>query len=186
MRPADEILAPVHASQVQQLAALLGRADESNRRWEMKVWVQPKRGEMSPIASLLALLMAILLWVSPDAVLAQQTEIVAAGQREFHGHCAVCHGLGGKGESVMTTHNLLTVKPADLTQLRKKNKGQFPFWWVYRIVEGREEIKGHGTRDMPIWGEVFTAEEGSTLADETRAIGRILALIHYLESIQEK
>jgi mono/diheme cytochrome c family protein len=128
--------------------------------------------------------MAIVLWVSPDAVVAQQEEIVAAGKREFHGHCAVCHGLGGKGESVMTTFNLLTVSPTDLTQLRKRNQGQFPFWQVYRIIDGREEVKGHGTRDMPIWGERFTEEEGSTLADETRAIGRILAIIHYMESIQ--
>ena len=30
---------------------------------------------------------------------------------------AVCHGLGGKGESVMTSLNLLTVRPIDLTQL---------------------------------------------------------------------
>jgi hypothetical protein len=57
---------------------------------------------------------------------------------------------------------------------------------VYRIVDGREDVQGHGTRDMPIWGERFTVEEGSTLADETHAIGRILTIVHYLESIQEK
>jgi len=147
---------------------------------------QPRLGEMRPLASLLALLMVIVLWVSPNAVVAQQEAIVAAGKREFHGHCAVCHGLGGKGESVMTTFNLLTVKPTDLTQLSKRNKGQFPFWQVYRIIDGREEVKGHGTRDMPIWGEVFTEQEGGKLADETRAIGRILVISHYLESIQEK
>jgi mono/diheme cytochrome c family protein len=130
--------------------------------------------------------MAIFLWVSPDVVVAQQADIIAAGKREFHGHCAVCHGLGGKGESVMTTLNLLTVRPMDLTQLRKRNKGRFPFWRVYRIVDGREEVTGHGTRDMPIWGERFIEEEGRTLADETRAIGRILVIIHYIESIQEK
>jgi mono/diheme cytochrome c family protein len=152
----------------------------------MKAWVQPKLGEMRPLASLLALLMAIVLWLTPATAGAQQAEIVAAGKREFHGHCAVCHGLGGKGKSVMTTLNLLTVKPADLTQLRKKNKGRFPFWQVYRIIEGREEVKGHGTPDMPIWGERFAEEEGGTLADETRAIGRILTIVHYLESIQEK
>jgi mono/diheme cytochrome c family protein len=118
-------------------------------------------------------------------MMAQQEDIVAAGKREFHGHCAVCHGLGGKGESVMTTLNLLTVKPADLTQLRKKNTGQFPFWRVYRIIDGREDVKGHGTRAMPIWGKVFLQQEGDTLADETRAMGRILALVYYLQSIQE-
>jgi mono/diheme cytochrome c family protein len=152
----------------------------------VKARSQPTIGEIRSVVSLLTLIMAILLWITPDTAVAQQEEIVAAGKREFRGHCAVCHGLGGKGESVMTTLNLLTVKPTDLTQLSNRNKGQFPFWQVYRIIDGREEVKGHGTRDMPIWGEVFTEEAGGRLADETRAIGRILAIVHYIESVQEK
>jgi len=86
----------------------------------------------------------------------------------------------------MTTLNLLTVRPTDLTQLSKKHQGQFPFWKVYRIIDGREEVKGHGTRDMPIWGEVFIQQEGGKRVDESRAIGRILALVYYMQSIQEK
>ncbi len=153
----------------------------------MTAWMQTKTGEPRSAASLLPLLMVIVLWATPPGVaLAQQAEIAAAGHREFRHACAVCHGLGGKGESVMTTLNLLTVRPTDLTQLSKKHNGQFPFWQVYRIIDGREEVKGHGTRDMPIWGEVFRQPEGDKRVDETRAIGRILALVHYLQSIQEK
>jgi mono/diheme cytochrome c family protein len=152
----------------------------------MQARIQPKIGEMRFIVFILTLMMVLLHWGTPAPTGAQQQEIVAAGQREFRGHCAVCHGLGGKGESVMTTLNLLTVKPTDLTQLSKRNKGQFPFWQVYRIIDGRQEVKGHGTRDMPIWGDVFTEQEGGKPADETRALGRILVIIHYLESIQEK
>ena len=138
-------------------------------------------------ASLLPLLLMILLWATPPGTaLAQQEEVTAAGQREFRHACAVCHGLGGKGESVMTTLNLPTVRPTDLTQLSKKYQGQFPFWQVYRIIDGREEVKGHGTRDMPIWGEVFRQPEGGQRVDETHAIGRILALVYYIQSIQEK
>ena len=86
----------------------------------------------------------------------------------------------------MTTLNLLTVRPTDLTQLSRKYQGGFPFWQVYRVIDGREEVKGHGTRDMPIWGEVFRQPEGSKPVDETHVIGRILALVYYLQSIQEK
>ena len=137
--------------------------------------------------SLLLLLMTLVLWVTlPGAALAQQEAIAAAGQREFRHACVVCHGLGGKGDSVMTTLNLLTVPPPALTQLSKKHNGQFPFWQVYRIVDGREEVRGHGTRDMPIWGEVFRQPEGGTRVDETCAIGRILALVYYIQSIQEQ
>jgi hypothetical protein len=39
---------------------------------------------------------------------------------------------------------------------------------------------------MPIWGEVFSQQEGGKLVDESRAIGRILALVYYIQSIQEK
>jgi hypothetical protein len=131
--------------------------------------------------------MTIVLWATPPGTaLAQQEAIAAVGQQEFRHACAVCHGLDGKGESVMTTLNLLTVRPTDLTQLSKKHQGQFPFWQVYRIIDGREEVKGHGTRDMPIWGEVFRQPEGGKRVDETCAIGRILALVYYLQSIQEQ
>ena len=112
--------------------------------------------------------------------------MIAAGKREFRQHCALCHGLGGTGDSVMVNLNLLTVNPPDLTQLRKRNEGVFPFWHVYRIIDGREPVKGHGTSDMPIWGDTFREEEGTGLAAETRAVGRILAIVYYLQSIQEQ
>jgi hypothetical protein len=153
----------------------------------MTAWMQTKTNEMLHSAALLPLLMTLFLWATPPGTtLAQQEEIAAVGQREFRHACAVCHGLGGKGESVMTALNLLTVRPTDLTQLSKKHQGQFPFWQVYRIIDGREEVKGHGSRDMPIWGEVFRQPEGGKPVDETHAIGRILALVYYLQSIQEK
>ena len=153
----------------------------------MTVRTQTKTHETHHRALLLALLMPIVLWAtSPGTALAQQEAIAAVGQQEFRHACAVCHGLGGKGESVMTTLNLLTVRPPDLTQLSKKHQGQFPFWQVYRIIDGREEVKGHGTRDMPLWGEVFRPPEGGKRADETGAIGRILVLVYYLQAIQEQ
>src|ERR671925_538609 len=133
----------------------------------MTARIQTKTRAMPHSASLLPLLMALWLWaMPPGTALAQQEEIAAVGHREFRHACAVCHGLGGKGESVMTTLNLLTVRPTDLTQLSKKHQGQFPFWQVYRIIDGREEVKGHGTRDMPIWGAVFRQPEGGRPVDD--------------------
>jgi hypothetical protein len=153
----------------------------------MTAWMQTKTSKMQHSTFLLPLVVIVVLWAVPGGMaLAQQEAVTAVGQREFRHACAVCHGLGGKGESIMTTLNLLTVRPADLTQLSKKYQGQFPFWQVYRIIDGREEVKGHGTRDMPIWGEVFRQPEGGQRVDETCAIGRILALVYYIQSIQEK
>lgn len=125
-----------------------------------------------------------IVWVTPS--LAQEAEVVAAGKHEFRQSCAICHGLNGKGDSVMVNLNLLADKPPDLTHLSKKQGGAFPFWQVYRIINGREPIKGHGAPDMPIWGDTFLMQEGKDLAAETRATGRILNVVHYLQSIQEK
>ena len=83
------------------------------------------------------------------------------GQQEFRHACAVCHGLGGKGDSVMTTLNLLTVRPTDLTQLSKKHQGQFPFWQVYRIIDGREEVKGHGPATCRFGVRCFASQKGA-------------------------
>jgi hypothetical protein len=82
--------------------------------------------------------------------------------------------------------DLLKKPPANLTVLSKKNNGQFPFWRVYRTIDGREEIMAHGTRAMPIWGSHFLMQEGGAPLDEHTVLGRILALVYYVESIQEK
>jgi mono/diheme cytochrome c family protein len=117
---------------------------------------------------------------------AQEAEVVASGKPEFRHHCALCHGLDGKGDSVMVNLNLLADKPPDLTQLKKQKAGEFPFWQVYRIVDGREPVKGHGTLGMPVWGDLFVMHEGRGLAAELKATGRILNIVHYLQSLQEK
>ena len=84
-----------------------------------------------------------------------------------------------------TLKNVTLTHPS-FRRVNKKHKGEFLFWQVYRIIDGREEVQGYGTRDMPIWGDVFIQQEGGKPVDETRAIGRILAIVHYLQSIQEK
>jgi hypothetical protein len=86
----------------------------------------------------------------------QETEVIAGGELEYQNHCAICHGVDGKGHGIMA--KFLTISPSDLTQIAKKNAGRFSFWQVYRVIDGREEIRGHGTREMPIWGARFQAD----------------------------
>ena len=83
----------------------------------------------------------------------QETEVIAGGELEYQNHCAICHGVDGKGHGIMA--KFLTISPSDLTQIAKKNAGRFSFWQVYRVIDGREEIRAHGTREMPIWGLDF-------------------------------
>ncbi len=130
-------------------------------------------------------LIVVSIWALRATTLAQEKEVIAGGEVEFQQHCAACHGVGGKGDGPRGKH--LAVKPADLTQLRKKNEGRFPFWRVYRTIDGREEVKGHGTREMQIWGARFQKEaQGSGREARTLVAGRILGLVFYLRYIQER
>jgi mono/diheme cytochrome c family protein len=125
-----------------------------------------------------------LFWIIPVTSSAQD-EILARGRLEYQGYCAVCHGENGKGDGIMARY--LLIKPADLTQLSKKSKGEFPFWRTYWTIDGRQEVKGHGSRAMPIWGNRFRLEEGpeSPAAWIDLARGRIWQLVVFLQSIQE-
>jgi mono/diheme cytochrome c family protein len=125
-----------------------------------------------------------LLWAIP--VMAQEPEVIAAGKREFQRSCAPCHGVDATGDGLSAA--VLNVKPADLTQLSKKHGGVFLFWRVYEEIEGSKEvvIRGHGTREMPIWGERFRLERSASEEHKTGVRGRLLSLVYYLQSIQEQ
>ncbi len=115
---------------------------------------------------------------------AQQMDVIMAGELEYQRYCAVCHGADAKGSGVMRT--FLTIAPSDLTQVSKKNGGRFPFWQIYGVIDGREEVRGHGTRDMPIWGARFRSQAGGDdTGSKSQVAGRILGLVFYLQYIQE-
>ncbi|HJY82549.1 MAG TPA: c-type cytochrome [Candidatus Binatia bacterium] len=141
-----------------------------------QAWIRKK--------GLAGIVAAIVFLAIPGVGLAQEEEVIKNGEREYRAYCASCHGAQGKGDGPMST--ILTVVPADLTQLRKKNKDEFPFWRVYKIIDGRDLVRGHGARNMPVWGAYFLSEEGGGYLDEDWVIGRILGLTYYLQSIQKK
>lgn len=118
--------------------------------------------------------------------LAQQDEVIEGGRYLFKKYCASCHGNRAEGDGPMASS--LEVRPANLTLLSKKNGGRFPFWETYRVIDGREYLQKHGTREMPVWGIWFRipADELDTetdWADQVR--GRLWQLLSYLESIQK-
>ena len=125
------------------------------------------------------------LWITPVTSSAQENEIVDRGRLEYQGYCAVCHGENGKGDGIVS--RFLLIKPADLTQLSKNNRGEFPFWRTYWTIDGRQEVRGHGSRVMPIWGNRFRSEEAAEgpAAWIDLARGRIWQLVVFLQSIQE-
>ncbi len=69
--------------------------------------------------------------------------------------------------------------------LSRKNSGTFLFWRTYRDIDGKEELRGHGTREMPLWGERFRSHaDGNDTGLRAQAAG-LLALVFYLQHIQE-
>jgi mono/diheme cytochrome c family protein len=131
----------------------------------------------------MTLAMAVL---SPSLAFAQQKLGAPPGKGSYLRYCASCHGDDGKGDGPYAP--VLKLKPADLTQLAKKNNGVFPVGRVTRILDGSEEIPGHGSRQKPVWGHPFGAGEEAAggNAAPTVARERIELLLRYLNSIQEK
>lgn len=103
---------------------------------------------------------------------------VAAGRATYERYCQSCHGPDGRGDGPVAT--ALTAPPSDLTRLRAEHDGAFPIDVIYRVVDGREAVPAHGSREMPIWGNVW-AEDATP--DEVQE--RINELIEYLRTIQE-
>lgn len=133
---------------------------------------------------LIMLLIGGLVYTGAQQAPAQEMEVIAGGELEYQNYCAVCHGIDGRGYGIM--RKFLIIPPSDLTQLAKKNDGSFPFWRVYGTIDGREEVRGHGARDMPVWGDRFRAQAGGNdSGSRSQAAGRVLGLVFYLQHIQE-
>lgn len=110
------------------------------------------------------------------------------GMADFGKLCAPCHGVGGKGDGPQAPH--LAKKPADLTMVTQRY-GRFPEQKVFETIAGLDMPDGHGTRDMPIWGDVFVTEDvgRSTRVEDAMkasddASRRIAGLVRYVASIQ--
>jgi mono/diheme cytochrome c family protein len=111
---------------------------------------------------------------------------LAAGKELFHQHCSACHGYDGKGLGSMYDPNSADksrrVPPADLTVMSQQNAGKFPEDRVRDAIYNKKPIPGHGTPDMPAWGNVFYNQK----SNPQRLEARVRDLTAYIESLQVK
>jgi hypothetical protein len=87
-------------------------------------------------------------------------------------------------------------EPTDLTMLQKNNEGVFPVDHIYEVIDGRADVTLHGIRDMPVWGQRYNRKALEMARDNEIPVSpvdpvifvhtRIMALISYIHSIQEK
>jgi mono/diheme cytochrome c family protein len=129
----------------------------------------------------------MLISLSANALAADKLDI---GKSEYDSACAVCHGLTGKGDDG-PLKSLLARPVPNLTVLARNNKGVFPFDRVYQIIDGRQEVKAHGPREMPVWGRAFSNQSSIYFENylpqdsESAARSRIIALTEYLYRLQD-
>ena len=95
----------------------------------------------------------------------------------YKNYCSACHGPEGKGNGPAAS--ALKTAPADLTKISARNGGTFPDTKVMRYIQGLDEVPAHGSRDMPMWGDLF-----GSLNRETVDL-RIRNLTDYVKSLQQ-
>ena len=139
------------------------------------------------VSATLGILMLALF--SGFALAAKSGEKTDIGKSEYQAYCANCHGLSGKGDGPIA--DLLTKKAADLTVLSRTNGGVFPIARIYEVIDGTKDVKIHGSRDMPIWGQVYSIKAAEYYRDvdydpEVYVRSRILTLIDYIHRMQAK
>lgn len=105
----------------------------------------------------------------------------ASGEEMYNTYCAVCHAKDGKGNGPAA--EALKVPPPDLTQLAKKNGGNYPSLKVSAVIRGEQPLPAHGTKDMPVWGSLFWK---MSQGHESEVQQRIANLNKYIEGMQQK
>src|SRR5206468_10659671 len=113
--------------------------------------------------------------VSPD---------VTEGRVLYGRHCAACHGLEGDGHGPVAP--MLRRSPTNLRGLGQRYGMPLPVGRIGAFIDGRELVKAHGTREMPVWGERFAPPEPEQTGRPPALEPHIRAIVAYLETIQQK
>ena len=117
--------------------------------------------------------------VKVEKVPVRQTGAIS-GKELYLDHCAVCHGVNGKGNGPAVL--ALKTPPPDLTLLAKNNGGKFPSMHVVNILDSDPGAAVHGSQEMPIWGPIFR----KLGPDPNLGHLRVLNVTKYIESMQAK
>ena len=139
----------------------------------------------SKFVSILVMLCLMLGCIAANAQTLQKTPVSptspASGAEMFKTYCAACHGTDGKGTGPAAT--ALKKTPANLTELTARNGGKFPELKVYGTIKGDVDMPAHGSRDMPVWGALFSSVSHGNPGEVQLRIANLTA---YVQSIQGK
>ncbi len=105
------------------------------------------------------------------------------GKEMFLKYCSSCHGTRGKGDGPVSRD--LKVKVTDLTLLRRNNKGTYPLDKVMASIDGSRSVRAHGSRSMPVWGEVFRQEHEKEKYTELTSLLKAKLIAEYVGTLQK-
>lgn len=107
---------------------------------------------------------------------------IEQGRPAYLQNCAPCHGNDGKGSGPGGVR--LTIKPADLTTLARRNRGLYAPTAIYQTIDGRKALRPHRTSAMPIWGcRQAPAARKASKAEKARKLESLLDLSCDPESV---
>ena len=107
------------------------------------------------------------------------SQAAMSGAEMYRIYCSACHGTEGKGNGPAAPG--MKARVPDLTLLSKKT-GKFPLLRVEQAIQGDGPIIAHGSREMPVYGDMFR----DVKRDETFVKQRVGLLTGYIESLQQK
>lgn len=153
------------------------------RERKVKAEMPAKAAAPAKVSALVAsVMMAGVLLMSSLATpaAAQEYKQFTPGAELFRTYCASCQGTTARGDGPLAS--AMTKKPANLTEIAQRNGGTFPSELVFKTIDGRQPVRGHGGPDMPVWGDAFSKSREAGEADRVKSV--IKSLVDYLESIQ--
>ncbi|MBZ5680816.1 MAG: cytochrome c [Acidobacteriia bacterium] len=104
-----------------------------------------------------------------------------SGKEMFENYCAVCHGKDAKGAGPAAP--AMKIAPTDLTVLAKKEGGKYPAAHVAAVIRGQADLASHGSKDMPVWGPLFSS---ISQGHDAQVQQRVANLVGYIETLQAK
>ena len=109
-----------------------------------------------------------------------------SGEEMYMSYCAACHGMSGKGDGPAASE--FKTPPTNLTIICPKSQcGTFPDGYIAQVIEtGAQNAKAHGSKDMPVWGPLFSKLTSSSGTKTAEVKLRINNLSKYIESLQVK
>lgn len=99
-------------------------------------------------------------------------------------YCSACHGQVGEGDGPAAQY--MTPRPTNLTQIMKKHDNTFPFTATMKVIDGSNNVRAHGTPELPVWGEDWREESTTSPTERAQILGKVMMITQFVMSIQDR